>query len=613
MRALGGKCLGPASWPLWAAVAALLYIALAVLNTYPLIAHLDSGVLRGIDTGDALQQTWVLAWVQHALQHNPSGFWDAPIFYPTRDTLAFHDNLAPLAIATLPLAGLVHNPLIVYNCAVIASYPLCGLAMFTLAYVLNADGRAALLAGAIYAFCPYRERHIEHLNLLSAEAIPLIILAFELGRTRGGAVRWGALGLALCLSATLSLYYTAFTLLALGLYILVLLFTKQVVIARPAWRGVWALLPMAAALLWLIGPYLGAQRNVGSERRLQDIVYFSADVRDYLHTGPQSLLYGWSDRLWHISSLDIRQYLFPGWTALALAAFGTLWAGKRRLGTVEAAGRATARPYLAVAALLVVLSLGPYLRLFGTFTRLPMPYLAIYTLPGFGGFRDIGRYDQVAMAFVAGAAAVGAARLLTTIPRRHAGWLLLGLLGAVCAESLVVQRPLLPVASGPAIPAVYRWLAGQPRGPVAELPMCGSLGPWCGEESTYMYNSTYHWQPLLNGGGGFFPPGWSEQITAINSFPSPHALTTLARIGARYLVIHADAPSYRVLLPHAPSAPITTDSRPLRVPGGSPAAWAGASTVAAHPGNGWVTVDNARLLIRRIGPDIVLTLPKPGS
>ena len=423
----------------------------------------------------------------------------------------------------------------------IASYPLCGLAMFALAYVLGADARAALLAGTIYAFCPYRERHIEHLNLLSAEAIPLIILAFELARARGGAVRWGALGLAVCLCATLSLYYTAFTLLALGLYILVLLFTKKVVIARRAWRGVWALLPMAAALLWLIGPYLGAQRNVGSERRLQDIVYFSADLRDYLHTGPQSLLYGWSDRLWHINPLDVRQYLFPGWTALALAALGTLWLGTRRPATAETARQATARPYLAVAALLVVLSLGPYLRLFGILTRLPMPYLAIYALPGFGGFRDIGRYDQVAMAFVSAAAAVGAARLLAAAPGRRAGWLLLALLGAVCAESVVVQRPLLPVASGSAIPAVYRWLAAQPRGPVAELPMCGSPGPPGAARSPPTCTT-----PRTTGSrcstaaAASSPPTGASRSPRSTASPRPVHLTTLARLGARYVVVHAD-------------------------------------------------------------------------
>ena len=589
MDVRGGGRFGSANWPLWAVVAALLYVAMAVLTTYPLFAHLDSGVLQGIDTGDALQQTWVLAWVQHALQHNPHGFWDAPIFYPTHGALAFHDNLAPLAIATLPLAGILHNPLVVYNLAVIAAYPLCGLAMFALAYVLSADGRAALLAGTIYAFCPYRERHIEHLNLLSAEAIPLIILAFELARTRGGALRWGALGLAVCLSATFSLYYTAFTLLALGLYVLVLLFTRRAVVARRAWGGIWGLVAPAAVLLWLIGPYVGAQRSVGAERRLQDIVYFSADLRDYLHAGPQSALYGWSDRLWDINPLDVRQYLFPGWTALALAALGALWLGKRQHGAAQPVGRASARPYLAVAALLAVLSLGPYLRLFGTFTRLPMPYLAIYMLPGFGGLRDIGRYDQVAMAFVAGGSAIGAARLLQSLAhRRRAGWLLLGLLVAVCGESLVVQRPLLPVASGSAIPAVYRWLAAQPRGPVAELPMCGSPGPWCGEESAYMYYSTYHWQPLLNGGGGFFPPDWSERIAAINSFPSPSSLAMLARLGARYVVIHADAPSY-------------------------PVARAQAAEAAAKGGSGWITVADTQLRIRSIGPDLVVTLPERGG
>src|SRR5215467_4142878 len=85
------------------ALSAGLYLAFALVFTYPLIAHLDSGILRNLDTEDAFEQTWVVAWVQHVILTHHASLFDAPIYYPARDTLAYQDNLIPIAILTLPL------------------------------------------------------------------------------------------------------------------------------------------------------------------------------------------------------------------------------------------------------------------------------------------------------------------------------------------------------------------------------------------------------------------------------------------------------------------------------------------------------------------------------
>jgi hypothetical protein len=110
--------------------------------------------------------------------------------------------------------------------------------------------------------------------------------------------------------------------------------------------------------------------------------------------------------------------------------------------------------------------------------------------------------------------------------------------------------------------------------------MCRVPGiAYCSEESTYMYYSAYHWHPLLNGGGGFFPAGWDAETAAIDRFPASGAVASLVQHGARYLVVHPDYP-------------------------GTPAVRA---LVRQAPGS--VAIGRYRLMVRRFGGDIIFVLP----
>ena len=66
-------------------------IALAVLTSWPLVLHLSSRIAP--DLGDPIRTAWQVAWVGHALFHDPLHVFDSNAFYPHPLSLAFSDSL----------------------------------------------------------------------------------------------------------------------------------------------------------------------------------------------------------------------------------------------------------------------------------------------------------------------------------------------------------------------------------------------------------------------------------------------------------------------------------------------------------------------------------------
>jgi hypothetical protein len=53
-----------------------------------------------------------------------------------------------------------------------------------------------------------------------------------------------------------------------------------------------------------------------------------------------------------------------------------------------------------------------------------------------------------------------------------------------------------------------------------------------------MYFATYHWQPIVNGTGGFAPLRYDHDAALYNSFPAPAALRLLRTRRVRYVIVH---------------------------------------------------------------------------
>jgi hypothetical protein len=100
-----------------------------------------------------------------------------------------------------------------------------------------------------------------------------------------------------------------------------------------------------------------------------------------------------------------------------------------------------------------------------------------------------------------------------------------------------VAMPLVRYANGP--PGVYRVLAQQPRGPVAEFPVWRREPP--GRDAEYEYMSTFHWMPLMNGYSGMYPASYLNAIARLRSFPQRTAIDALRRAGIRYVIVHGSS------------------------------------------------------------------------
>ena len=66
-------------------------VALAVITSWPLVLHLPSRIAP--DLGDPVRTAWQVAWVGHAILHDPLHVFDANAFYPHPLSLAFSDSL----------------------------------------------------------------------------------------------------------------------------------------------------------------------------------------------------------------------------------------------------------------------------------------------------------------------------------------------------------------------------------------------------------------------------------------------------------------------------------------------------------------------------------------
>ena len=108
--------------------------------------------------------------------------------------------------------------------------------------------------------------------------------------------------------------------------------------------------------------------------------------------------------------------------------------------------------------------------------------------------------------------------------------------GALLAEYRTSLTKWLALKQQP--PEVYQWLATQPRSVVAEVPFSRADKLDTIPDGLYMFNSTWHWQPIVNGYSGFYPKTFIELAENTKSFPDDASIAYLKHRGVDLLVIH---------------------------------------------------------------------------
>ena len=490
-----------------AAVPVALFLVLTCGMMWPQVRHIyDSAV----EHQDVYFNMWRLEWIAHALATSPRDLFNGNIFYPEPRTLAFSDAMLVEGVIAAPLIWLGIAPVLVHNLMLLGAIVLSGAAMFMLVRYLTRSRGAALLAGTIFAFPPYRFEHIMHMELQWVMWVPLAFLALhrtiDRARVRDGLATGAAVGLQMLSS----IYYGIFLATLLPVSGLLLQFGHRRADIR---RTTIALVAGAILALALIGPYtrpyLQARDRVG-ERPTGQIRTFAARPADYLLVPRENWLYG----RWQMRGEGERR-LFPGAVACLLAVVAVFLRPPSRVIVVYGLA--------AVVAFEASLGFRGYL------------YSFLYEhISAFRALRAPARLGIFVVFFLAVLSSFGYTFLAAALRRRNRVILLLILLSAVLLEDFTtVSLVTYPNTA----PPVYRLLASQPAGIVAEFPM-PTINSLPGPDPKYSYKSIFHWRPLVNGYSGFYPPTYLRRIQNLRHFPDSFSLGALRREGVRYLLIH---------------------------------------------------------------------------
>jgi hypothetical protein len=492
------------------AASLILFIVLTAVMTYPQVLHMREA---------------------HQLPRAPARLFDANIFYPERNTLAFSENLLLPAIVVAPLHWLGVGSILIYNLVFLSGFAVSGVGVALLVRRLTGHSGAAILAGIVFAFAPFRIDHYAHLQLQQTQFIPLALWAFhrllETARPRDGVL----LGVCVAGQMLSCLYYGIF----LIPYMAVVCGTVLVADRRMPKARLVALLVAASVVVVAMMPmgraYVAARKIVGERGREEIAVDGSATWRNYLAPPELNAVYG--NVFARFRQPERR--LFPGFVAVALAIVG-LWPPFSSTRLAYGLGLLLAFD----------VSLG--------FNGVMYPALYDYFLP-FRALRIPARMGIMVGFSLAVLAGYGATRIvgwLRSQRARRTVIVTLGVLMLVEYASRPMELGTAPVTAPDAYADLLRDRGDGPTTILFEFPTFSR------EDPSYMYYSTFHWQSLINGYSGFFPPSYVRLADALQNFPDQRSIDAIKSHGARYLVIHGEwlfGARYETLIPQLDSRP----------------------------------------------------------
>ena len=484
----------------------LLYTVLGVVFTWPLAsapaelapAHFDPPFTA-----------WRLGWIAHHIG-DPRHLFDGNIFYPDRRTLAYSDAVLLQGVLGAPFFALGANPNGIANALILIGIVTSAFFAYLLAARLTGHRGAAVVAGLVFAFSSYRHVHLQHLELQWAQWMPLAFWAWhrllDTGRMRDGLLCAGAV----LLQLLSSLYYAAFLAIGLAVVGAATLIARRGRLATPALVGLCGGAVIAAGVaVSYAEPYAYARARVG-DRSIAETQRYSATPASFLTVSPDSVIY----RPFLPHDGEGETELFPGITPVVLAG-----------AALVPPTTATAVAYGLSLVVAGDLALGP--------NGLAYPLLR-ERVSAFKALRAPARFAILVQLTLGVLAAMGLARAAKRWPRTGPTLIT----AAACLVVVEYAHGPLPVQKLPVRPPpIYTWLATQPKLVTLELPTPPPNALPL-HDPFYMYASTWHWQPLVNGYSGHYSARYLDLIDKMGNLPSPAAAKALTEMGVQRIIVH---------------------------------------------------------------------------
>jgi hypothetical protein len=552
-------------------------ILLAILTSWPLVLHMPSRIAP--DLGDPVRTAWEIAWVGHAMLHDPLHLFNSNAFYPHPLSLAFSDSLLGYGPAAFFGSGTV-AALVRYNLLFLFAWSLCFIGAYLLSRELGLGRLGAAAAGIAFAYAPYRVTEAGHLHVISSGGLPLAMFLLLRGYRRSSRklvlFGWLVSAWQVSLGFTLGLQY-CYLLLVLALLALFFWWrgslnpgegwrqgereglqarpgrersmleadggttTKAELLAgRPPSSTRGPLIPRHLLIVTVIGvailavvaiyqanPYLQVANDYPTAKRtLKEVENYSS--------GPAALLSASTEnRVWSGATSGMRakvhskneDVFFPGGLILVLALIGLLGVGgavytrKFRVGLLL--GVVTCS----------VLAMGMGL------TGAGYPYRLLYDYaPGWDGVRVPGRIFTLGTLFyalLAGAGAQALVRMIGPWGKRHSISALPALLGVVLVVGILGEGA--GHLGHPVVPQPAKAEVGLP-GPLLDLPSDGAA------DRIWQYFSTDGFYKIPIGNSTFDIPAVDDLRGGMSGFPDKASIEKLRYYGIKTVVLHLTMP-----------------------------------------------------------------------
>lgn len=514
----------------------ILYTAIAIVGTWPLVRDIDARVAGGVL--DPWQTIWGFWFLHHSLESGSSPFFTDLLWWPDGISLWFQTWDFPSAIWSIFFWNLL-SPELLYNLPLLASFPLSGITAFLLARSLYGGVFGPCIAGCLYTFSTFHFASARmNLHMASMQWTPALIWGLVEGM-RSGQRRWFLLvGFSASVTLMASVYHALFAALCIAGLAIGGLFGRTVTARIP--RLALAGLVFTLCSGWLVaGMFLAyaAEPYTGDH----NAVAFSTDLAALWLPGPISA-WGGDFGYWRT------------WTGGIWTAGGHLGIVTTVLAIVASRVDRNARMFACLGLVGAVFSLGPHPHFNGRVIQsLFLPYAVLEQLPGgtFSGMPT--RFSWLATFGFAVAA----------------GWIV-GSMFAGPRRTRVLASVLSLVALLEMWPTTL---------PMHQLPrseriraMSDDLERWAVLDGTdwskALWHQTLHRHPIITGYVSRTPLAlWtraSNEPVLSSFFPSPlgvarpgfetpptHSVAYLKAVGVRYVLVdEGNAWPVRLGLPH---------------------------------------------------------------
>ena len=550
------------------------FTLMSLVMTYPLVTQFTSAVPG--PPWDNFVWLYDLWWFRHAIfdLHEWPSF-NPDIFQPFGYDLTLSETMLANKMLVFPILAL-SNEVVAYNSLLLLSFVLSGLGMYLLVVYLTQNRWAGVIAGLIFAYCPFRMHAMAAgwLPLISTQWVPFLFLNLErmIKEHRTRYALWA--GVFLAISLLSSWYYVYVIGFFSLLYLLLRLWPwRRSLGRRGTWRNLVVFGGVAVVLIAPVAvPVIRGNRGAMAWS-LREVEKWAASLEDFF-------LPNVYHPLWGRFMLSLRRYVpaypwyAPGFVFLGFAPVALAILGWRRSSSV----RPVTRALLWLAVFSFILALGTTLHLGGRrvyvpvpdsveqfFSRamsfvtgrlalnrssyhalraenaipIPLPAMLFYLFIPFGdGLRTFYRFGLMTMFAVAVLSGIGVAGLLrgardVVSGERRVGRVRLSVI--LLAVLAVVEFAVFPLPFGlsrTAAQPLDEWMRTEmEEGAVMQYPLVRALnGP-------ALYRTAYHRRPVTYGHGTFYPQEFlAVRDTPLGRFPAVEALDLLREWGVRYVL-----------------------------------------------------------------------------